>query len=360
MRNTRRRTTRAETADVPTVRHVAERAGVSTATVSRVLAGQNGVSEELSARVWQAARELNYQPNRIARNLRSGATRTVGVVIPNIENPFFTSVVRGIEGVLQAADYTLLLGNSDERPEREQLYLSTLRAEGVAGIIFVPIDSRADAYRQLIDAALPVVAIDRAPAALSADYVTADNVAGARAAVEHLIRFGHRRVGLITGPEGYSSATERRAGYEQALAAAGLPVLPELIHHGDFRESGGYRAMGELLSLPEPPHAVFAANNLMTLGALRMIHERGLRIPDEMAVVSFDDMPWAISLHPPLTAVAQPAHEMGASAAELLLTRIQKPDRPARRITLQTELVVRASCGSGLPRGDQHANPDPA
>ncbi len=345
MSQKRRRSQRAETTDAATIKQVAERAGVSTATVSRVMAGLNGVSEELSERVWEASRALNYQPNRIARNLRVRTTRTIGVVIPNIENPFFTSVVRGIENVLQEADYALLLGNSNEAPERERFYLAMLRAEGVAGIIFVPIEKKAAAYKQLQEARLPLVAIDRSLEGLNVDLVTVANASGARAAVEHLINQGRRRVGLITGPATYSTACERQAGYEQALSAAGLPVLPELIQQGDFVETGGYRAMRALLDLAEPPKAVFVTNNLMTLGALQAIHERGLRIPADIAIVSFDDMSWAASLQPPLTAVAQPPYEVGATAAEMMLGRLRNPDRAVRRVTLETQLIVRASCG---------------
>lgn len=329
----------------PTIKHVAQRAGVSTATVSRVLSGGDGVRAELIKRVQQAVKLLDFQPNRIARNLRIRTTKTVGLIIPDIQNPFFTSVVRGTEDVLQEAGYTLLLGNTDDNQKKEDVYLTTLRAEGVAGIIFVTSDGKTEVFRQLKQAKVPMVAIDRAPAGLSVDLVTVANTDGACEAIIHLLALGHRRIGLINGPEHLSTAHERQLGYEQALREAGIEVLRELIKRGNFRQTGGHESMCELLSLAEPPTAVFVSNNLMTLGALQAVHERGLSIPSDVGLVSFDDMPWAISLQPPLTAVAQPTYELGASAAELLLARMREPNRPVRRVVLQTKLIVRASCG---------------
>jgi DNA-binding LacI/PurR family transcriptional regulator len=281
---------------------------------------------------------------------------TVGVVIPDLQNPFFTGVVRGIENVLQAAGYTLLLANSDEAPEREERVLSTLRAEGVAGIVFVPIAAQKGNYQQLLLPPLPLVAVDRLPAGLRIDLVTVENTDGSRRAVEHLLAIGHRDVALLGGPLQHSTAFERREGYELALKAAGIPLRAELVRYGDFREAGGYDGMKALLAIPHPPTAVFATNNLMTLGALRAIHESGRQIPEDMAVVSFDDMPWAASINPPLTAVAQPDRDIGEAAAELLLARIAEPERPVRHVVLATRLVIRASCG-GLARSTPLVEP---
>lgn len=346
MSRTERRANRHGPGSAPTIKQVAARAGVSTATVSRVLSGVDGVSADLGDRVRTAVRDLDYYPNRVARNLRVRTTRTIGLVISDIQNPFFTSVVRGIENVLQVADYTLLLGNSDENLEREQLYLATLRAEGVAGIIFAPSNERAEAYRQLLQARLPIVAIDRAPAGLAADMVSVDNRAAALDAVAHLIKLGHRRIGCISGPPSLSTAEERRSGYEQALEQHGLAPDPALIQYADFRQPGGHAAMRTLLGLEEPPTAVFVANNLMTLGALHALHEHGLQIPSDVAIVGFDDMSWATSLQPSLTAVAQPTYELGAAAARLLLARLREPQRPLEHIVLKTKLMVRASSGA--------------
>ncbi len=340
------RTRRSQTNHNPNIRQVAELAGVSTATVSRVLAGQGGVSDELIEKVHAAIRALDYHPNRTARNLRRRVTQTVGVVISDIQNPFFTSVIGGIEKVLDAAGYTLLLCNSDEDPKREKAHMTTLRAEGVAGIILASTRADTEVYRQMLEAGIPLVAIDRLPGQLNLDVVTVTNMQGARSAVAHLAELGHRRIALISGPCQISTSRERQKGYEQALRERGLAVSPELIQFSNFRQAGGYEAMLALLALPAPPTAVLVSNNLMTLGALQAIHERGLRIPSDMAVVGFDDMPWATSLQPPLTVVAQPTFALGEAAARLLLDRLGDPNRPCQHVVLETQLVVRASSGS--------------
>jgi LacI family transcriptional regulator len=324
---------------------VAARAGVSTATVSRFLRDPERVRPEARERTRRAVKALDYHPSHVARNLRVQATRSVGLIIPDIQNPFFTSIVRGIEDVLRASDYHLVLCNSDDDPEREALYLAKLRAEGAAGIAFVPTNGARGAYRKLLKAGIPLVAIDRWVAGLTVDRVVVANTEGAREAVAHLIALGHRRIGLVGGPDGVNVAQERRRGYHEALKAAGIAAVDELVRAADFREAGGQAAMAQLLDLKEPPTAVFAANNLMTLGALRAIHSRSLRIPSDIAVVSFDDMSWAASLEPALTAVAQPTYELGATAARMLLERVRAPELPPRRVVLPAKLIVRASCG---------------
>jgi DNA-binding LacI/PurR family transcriptional regulator len=331
---------------VITVKEVAVRAGVSTATVSRVLSGVGGVADDLQRRVYDAAKALNYRPNRAARNLRAGSNHIIGVLIPDIENPFFTSVVCGIEEILQAGGFSLLLANFNESPEREQIHLASLRAEGIAGLIFAASREPAGDYRRLAEAGTPMVAVSRVPEGLSIDTVTVDNAGGARIAVSHLLSLGHRRIALINGPLSLNTARERQAGYEQAFHDAGLPVPSDLIRFGDFRQAGGYHAMQTLLAEGERPTAVFTASNLMTLGALEAIHERGLEIPSDIAVIGFDDMSWATSLRPPLTTVAQPATEVGRTAARLLLDRFQNARRPRRQAILQTQFLVRSSCGA--------------
>lgn len=336
--------------DRPTVHQVAARAGVSTATVSRALAGDPRVNETLCRRVFEAAKVLNYRPNRAARSLRVRRSLTVGVVIPDIQNFFFTGIVRGIESVLEGETFTFLLGNSDGRADRERIYLDTLRSEGAAGFITVPSQGDPSLYRELQAASLPVVTLDRAAPGLSADHVTVTNQEGARGAVHHLISLGHRRIGYVGGPPDLNVARERLAGYEQALHEAGLAADPSLVRAGDFKQAGGLAAAQALLDLSPPPTAIFIANNLMTLGAYQALHERRLHIPEQVAVVGFDDMPWATALRPPLTAVAQPTFELGATAARLLLARLRDPQRPFRRVVLETQLVIRGSCGAGNGR----------
>ena len=329
-----------------TVTQVAERAGVSTATVSRVLSGSHAVRQELRKLVLGAARELGYRPNRAARNLRKRVSRTVGVLVPDIENPFFTSVICGIEEVLQEKDYSLLLANYDERPERETNQINALLAEGVGGLIFAVSRDPSDEYETMAAMKIPMVAVSRRPGKLRVDQVMVANAEGARAAVAHLISLGHKRIGLVSGPASLNTARERNLGYELALADAGLKVIPELVVREEFRQAGGYAGTLKLLALRNRPTAIFTASNLITLGALQAIHARQMSIPDDIAIVGFDDMPWAVSLQPPLTAVAQPARDVGRTAAQLLLERLGKPDLPKRVVTLDTTLIVRASCGA--------------
>lgn len=326
-------------------------AGVSIATVSRVFSNGDLVSAELVERVQAAARKLNYQPNRIARNLRTQTTHTVALVISDIENPFFTSVVRGVEHALREAGHTLLLTDSDEDEHLELENLLSLRAEGVAGVIIAPVHGGARRYEQLRQSGMRMVAIDRAPQELKVDRVTVNNGDGVRAAVRHLVEQGHNKIGFISGRPQISSSFERQMGYEQEMKANCLPVLPDWIQTGDFRQETGYQAMKNLLALPDRPTAVISANNLMTLGSLQAIYEHRLCIPADMALVGFDDMSWANSLNPPLTAVAQPAREMGNVAAQLLLDRIKEPSRPLRHVILDTELIVRSSSGPHRPEG---------
>jgi len=344
-----------------TIREVAAQAGVSTATVSRALAGLDGVGKEVRDRVTQAVAKLNYRPNRLARSLRLGHRKLIGVVIPDLQNPFFTGVVHGVEAELYNAGYTLLLGNSDGLAAREKEQLETLRGEGVAGLVFIPGNQPTANDETIQSWGIPVVAVDRSPGERPVDLVCASNREGMRKAVSHLLSLGYQDIALLNGPEGIDVARERLGGYLDALQSAGIAPRESFIIHSDFRQSGGYAAMARFLDVPKPPRAVAVANNLMTLGALQAIHERGVRIPDELAIVCFDDMPWAISLRPPLTAVSQPAEELGRTAAQLLLQRLKDPKRLARRVVLPTRLVVRASCGAcaAVPAG-QSAGPNPS
>ena len=337
---------RPPSSDRPTVRQVAELARVSIATVSRALSGDNRVSETLRRRVIDAAHALNYRPNRAARSLRIRRSLTVGVIIPDIQNFFFTGIVRGIEYALERDNFTFLLGNSDGRADRERIHIETLRSEGAAGFITVPSETEPGMYRALQEAGLPVVTLDRAVPGISVDHVTVTNQEGAREAVQHLIALGHRRIGYIGGPQRLNVARERVVGYEQALQRAGLPLDPALVRAADFRQEGGLAAAHALLELSPPPTALFVANNLMTLGAYQALHERHLRIPEQVAVIGFDDMPWATALGPPLTAVAQPTFDLGVAAAQLLLARLRDPQRPFRRVVLETRLMIRGSCGA--------------
>jgi LacI family transcriptional regulator len=336
-------TPRNRTTSQVTIKQVAEKAGVSTATISRVLTGRGYVSPERRQIVLEAVKELNYQPDRAARNLRRGASQIIGIVISDLQNPFFTSLIRGIEQTIEEDNFTLLLSNTDEDPRRENMQLRTLQAERVSGIVIAPCRPESEMLRKLAAQHMPIVLIDRNLARPKLDTVTVRNQEAACEAVQHLVSIGHKRIAWISGPERVSTAAERQQGFLEGIQAAGLSIPEAYIQIGDFRQESGYQAMQRLLELPAPPSAVLVGNNLMTLGALQAIHEDCLSIPQDMAIIGFDDMPWAASLQPPLTVIAQPTFEMGVTAARLLLDRIVNPDLPTRNVILDTRLIVRAS-----------------
>jgi LacI family transcriptional regulator len=328
-----------------TMKEVAKLAGVSVATVSRVLNNKPNVSPELRSKVLEAVQELNYQRNRVARSLRVRTSQIIGLIISDIQNPFFTSVVRGVEDVAYDHGYTLLLCNSDEDPAKERLYIDTMLAERVAGVIVSPV-AEVDNYSSVpLRAGVPIVAMDRRMRDLDVDTVVVNNVEGAYRAVSHLIELGNHRIGFIGGPSQTTTGKERQEGYKRALAEHGIKLDQGLIRIGDFKQDSGYQRACELLEMDDPPMAIFAANNLMTLGALNAIHEKGLNIPRDIAIVGFDDMAWAPSLNPPLTAVAQPTYELGCTAADLLLQRIADKGREIVEMKLEPILIIRDSCG---------------
>lgn len=341
--------------DIPTIRDVAKQAGVSTATVSRVLSGTGRVRRELAERVLQTAAELNFQPNRAARSLRSRVRKTVGIVVPDIENPLFGRLIRGIEDVLTPAGFTILLGHYADIDERERVVVSAFEAESIAGLIFVNGANPGGCYARLNAAGIPVVAVLRQPVEVDVDRVTIRDADASRDAVLHLVSRGHRRIALIDGSPGVSTSALRRTGYESALRESSIPLDPKLIVQADWRFSGGKQAMRQLLSLPEPPSAVFAVNGLMTLGALACIWEQRLRIPEDIAIVGFDDMEWATSLQPNLTALVHPAYEMGALAAQMLLERIRVPSGPVQQAQLECRLKIGGSCGPTARAVSAHA-----
>ena len=323
-------------------------AGVSTATVSRVLAQSGRVSPDLDARVRAAAKALNYQPNRAARALRARQGSTVGVLIPDIQNLFFTAIVRGIDDEVQKHGFTVLLANSDGAYERERVYLNTFRAEGVAGLLVVPSQQDERIYREFLQTGVPLVVLDRTVHLPNVDLVSVTNAEGSAQAVAHLVSLGHQRIALVGGLESHNVGGERRRGYMQGLEAAGLPYDPTLVKDAGFEREAARRATHELLDMADPPTAIFSANNTMSLGVLQAIHERGQRAPDDVSIVGFDDMPWQVATQPPLTCISQPTYDIGATAARLLIARIGDPQRPVRRVVLETALVVRGS--SGPPR----------
>ena len=318
-------------------------AGVSTATVSRVLARSGRVSADLEARVHSAAKELNYQPNRAARALRVRQGSTVGVLIPDIQNLFFTAIIRGIDDEIQRHGYTTLLANSDNSFERERIYFDTFRAEGVAGLLVIPSQCDEAIYHQFLETGVPLVVLDRTVHLPNVDLVSVTNFEGSKDAVRHLAELGHRRIAMMAGLEAHNVGAERRRGFVAGMEAAGIPVDHALIRDGGFEREAARMATHELLDLPDPPTAIFSANNTMSLGVIQAIHERKQRAPEDVSVVGFDDMPWQVATQPPLTCISQPSYDIGATAAQLLIARIADPMRPVRRVVLETTLIVRGS-----------------
>jgi LacI family transcriptional regulator len=336
------------------MKDVAELAGVSASTVSHVLNGTRKVSEDTRERVRLAIEELGYEPNLLAKSLKVSRTFTIGLLISDIQNPFFTSVIRGAEDVALSRGYHLFLCNTDEDPNREDEYVRELSKKRVDGLIVASSASRRNHTLQLRLEDVPFVFMDREVEGIEADTVSVDNRLGMRLIAEHLTQLGHERVGLVSGPLEKSSGHERYHGLRDALADLGLPLHDSLVRFGDFRVSGGREAAEELLRLPEPPTALVVSNNQMTLGALLAVRELGLRVPDEVSVVSFDDMEWAPLANPPLTALAQPTYEMGATAARMLLDKIEKKATGSpSKLFMEPELMVRGSTGSPAGKGSR-------
>lgn len=328
------------------LKDVAQHANVSIATVSRAISHPDKLAPPTLLLVQQAMRDLGYKPNRVARRLRqkSGRRHLLGLIIPDIQNPFFAEMARGVEDVAYANEFAVMLCNSDEDLKKEAFYLDVMQSESVDGIILPPINDQDPAIMRLASAGMPIVSVDRSLVNSSLDKVEVDNRQGAYEAVDHLIKLGHRRVAMIAGRQNVSTSRERRAGYEEALKANQLSVQETLIRTGDNKQASGHALAEELLALSPRPTALFVSNNLMTVGAMEAIHKHGLRIPQDVAIIGFDDLPWAEALDPPLTVVRQPAYEVGRAAAELLLKRLSEPEAPAVWLRLRPKLILRSSC----------------
>ena len=331
-----------------TIKDVARTAGVSAPTVSRVLANKDTVDPQLRTRVLDAVQHLNYRPHRGARALRRRVTHTFAFIVPDIQNPFFTSVLRGLEDRAFLQDYVVVLCNTDDSLQRQQEYIDVLRAEGAAGIAICTASETATTAEidLLRSQGIAVVAVDRIIAGSDVDTVVTDNVQGAQAAVAHLLQAGHRRIGLVAGPDYFAPGRERRQGYEDAYRVAGLDPDGALVKVTDFRPESAAQMTRELLSLPADrrPTALFACSSRLALAALGAIAEFGLRIPADVAFISFDDADWAVNYAPRVTAVAQPTYQIGASVCDLLLRRLANPDAPPQTIRLAPQLILRQSC----------------
>ncbi len=326
-----------------TVLDVAKRAGVSPMTVSRVVNGSGPVSPKLRARVEKALKETGYVPNSVARNLRTKRTDTIGLVMPDITNPFFAHVVRGVEVAARDAGLLLLLTNTDQRPDEEQRVVMMLLQRQVDGMLAIPAGTCADTVRLCREAEVPLVIVDRRPEMAGVDVVRADAEGGAYQLGKLLAGLGHQHLAVITGPEYVPTAVDRAAGFTEAVEEEGLPA-PRVVH-GDFSLESGHDMTLELMGQEPRPTAIFAANNFLAIGTQHALEELGLAIPEDVALVGLDDLPAEMVTFPFLTVAAQPAEEMGRRAVELLLERIKQPGGGPEEILLPTELTIRRSSG---------------
>lgn len=329
-----------------TISDVAKRAGVSPVTVSRVINNAANVSPATRENVRRAIEELGYVPSGVAQSLRSKRTRSLALLVPDITNVFWTTVARGVEDTAQSRGYSVLLCNTDENTAKQLRYLEVVVSQRVDGVIIAPCDAEAQNLARLRQRQVPTVVIDRCVRDWEVDTVRGDSLGGARALVDHLVRLGHRRIAVISGPPGTSTAQDRVAGYCLALAGAGLPLDPALVKRGEFRSTSGERLTRQLLAVVPRPTAIFAANNAIAVGVLGALQQAGLGVPHDVALVSFDDLPDTSRLFPFLTVIVQPAYDIGSHAAQLLLERLEAgADLPPRHVELPTQLIIRRSCG---------------
>ncbi|MFT4191440.1 MAG: LacI family DNA-binding transcriptional regulator [Comamonas sp.] len=328
------------------IKDVARLAGVSTSTVSRVLGHPESVSDALRARVQRTIAELGYRPNLAARRLRQRRASVIGLIVADIRNPFFTDISRAVEDVAYAHGLRVILCNSDEDPDKERAYLELMADEQASGAILAPTDEYVRAAGRAASAPppLPLVLVDRAPALSRTDCVLLDNLGAARQLTAHVLAQGWQRVVLLAGAHS-SSGRERRAGYEQVMREHGLAPCVESARPS---VAEGERVLRQWLARAEaPPQAVLATNGLLLLGAQQALRDAGLDGPGGVALAGFDNNDWTALQHPPVTVIAQPTHEIGRSAAELLLQRIRAPERSTRRVVLPGELLARGSTVPG-------------
>ena len=338
-------TVQTSTPNMPNMKQIAAKARVSLGTVSHVLNNTANVRDPLRQRVLAAVAELGYQPSELARGLRREKTSMIGMVIPDITNPFFPAVVRGAEDVAFANGYRLVLCNTDNDHSKEIVHLNELRTYRPAGLIVIPsnfsdLTAQTESHRK---AGTSVVCVDRMPLHWKGDTVTAANEEGAYKATRHLIQLGHRYLAMITGPLHLTNAQQRLAGFKRAVREAGLTVAPEYMQEASFNKVGGHAKASVLLRLLPQPTAIFAGNDMIALGVMLSMRELGLRCPQDVSLIGFDDLDIAEMTNPQLSSVYQPGYQLGTTAARLLLERVAGSKSPAKHLVLDTELKIRQS-----------------
>ncbi len=330
----------------PKLEDIARETGFSIATVSRVLTNTNyPVKAAVREKILAAAQEMGYQPNLSARSLRTDRTNTVGILVDDLLSPFTPPVVRGIQDCLKEHNFLSLIINTDWDPEQERAGIHTLASRPVDGIIFVEY-SHLTTDKALESLNKPAVFVHRLFGTQIQNSVVPDDQYGAGLAVDHLVRLGHRAIAYINGPASWHSAQERLEGYKQRLAQHGLPLVEEWLQPGDWEIEGGYKAAQALLRLENRPTAIFAANDLMALGAIYAFQDAGLRVPGDMCIVGYDNRDFTWIVRPRITTVVMPVYEMGKVAAEMLLKQISGETRDVEEVKIKGELIVRDTCGA--------------
>ena len=329
-----------------TIKDVAALAGVSVATASRVLSGNPATSPEARAGVAAAAAQLDYRPNAQARALRSTRTDSIGLLVSDVRNPFFADLAHTVEQAALASGYVTLLGNANERKEQQDRYLDTLISRRVDGIVVAPLGDGSGSIRSLIEREIPTVFVDRTVAGLDVPSVTTDSETGIRQAVAHLAAAGHTRIGYISGPQAISTGRDRFAAFTRAVADFGLSQDPELVYFGDFQAASGSAGVHALLELRQPPTALLAADSPMAVGAIAILHRRGLRIGRDIALIAFDDIEWFALLDPALSVISHSVEDMGRIAVKMLLEVIG--GGTPESVVLPSELIVRASSSAPI------------
>jgi LacI family transcriptional regulator len=331
-----------------TIRDVAAAAGVSYQTVSRVLNDKPDVAEETRSRILQVIEELGYQPSAVARSLVFKRTRTLGLITADFSDYFFTQVIVGAEAEARQSDYFFILGSTERNPEDEPEYLRLLTEREVDGILFARPSTEGDSQHllSLVRADVPLVTTNYYIPGEKLTVVDVDNVDGGMQATNHLIEAGHRQIGMITGPPSWRSVKDRTEGHQLALEKAGIVFSQSFVEHGDWSYESGYKAMKRLLAKAPPITALFVQNDRMAIGAMRTLREMGQKIPDDMAIVGYDDIPPAAYCYPPLTTVHQPMVEVGQLGARLLIQIVENPDTERKEVLLKPRLVRRGTCVS--------------